>query len=780
MTDEEKSKREIISRYLNQLRKVLSQDEKIAAYKSLIDSAIKHAFDDLTLFFKGVLSFLENNHKNAIELFHQAIAVNGKLAYPWHGLGNVYLDQEDYEKAKEAFLKAIALDDNFASPWNGLGVVYREQKDYEKAKEAFLKAIALDNKYALPWNGLGKVYRRQKNYEKAKEAFLKAIALDDKYSNSWYDLGTIYCDQKDFEKAEEAFLRTIALDDKFAYPWNGLGIVYRSRKDYGKAKEAFLKAISLEDKAEYPWNGLGNVYLDQEDYEKAKEAFLKAIALDDNFASPWNGLGVVYREQKDYEKAKEAFLKAIALFKIVGDSYWGSIAENSLNQVIEKIKTEISVENVRKNSYERDPLALLLSKTEQFEGEVFNNQKAFQKFVVDSAVEQENQVYLKVLRRWNSYTPIVADNYNVGKGGGYFLKFRGKGIVIDPGFNFIDNFKGAGYCFDEIDIILISHAHNDHTSDLESILTLLNTCNKRRKGLDHFSSDDTVRADIAKSRGIDISKVTDEDIEKEFSSGSSRRKTLDLYITKSVDKKFGGMLNLYSKADYSCHIVEKGDEKTLLGGMLKVKIIYANHNDIISDRDSVGFVFDFDDTILIYTGDTGWCGEIEAQYQSIFKEYDGKHIVLLAHLGGFKEYENKYLSPDEKGKCFYINHLGRLGLGKLVSILKPQLCFISEFGEELRKHREELVEIYHSIFTQTFFLPADIGLEYHIMERKVRAITEIDLEKYTCKFGLVDPKQVKTCLLRKDYSLHYFYKKAAFKEGDLAQVLIDGFYRSFE
>jgi metal-dependent hydrolase (beta-lactamase superfamily II) len=558
----------------------------------------------------------------------------------------------------------------------------------------------------------------------------------------------------------------------------GLGIVYRYQQNYEKAKELFLKAIELNEKWAYPWSNLGIVYLDQKDYEKAKELFLKAKELDEKWAYAWYGLGNVYRGQKDYEKAKEAFLKAIELFKTGGDSYLASIAENVLNKLIEKIKAEIAVEDVRKKSHDRDPLHLLLSKTEQFEDEVFSNQKKFQDFVVDRAIGQEEQIYLKVLRRWNSYTPIIADNYYVGRGGGYFLKFRGRGIVIDPGFNFIDNFKGAGHCFDEIDVVLISHAHNDHTSDLESILTLLNNCNKRRKGLDDFSSEDTVRADIAGSLGIDIRSVTEEDIEKEFISGSSRRKTLDLYITKSVEKKFGGMLNLYSNADYSYHVVESGDVKTLFDEMLRVNIITAKHNDIISDRDSVGIVFEFDKTILIYTGDTGWDSSIETQYKRIRKKYDDKYVVLLAHLGGFKEYENKYLNPDEKGKCFYINHLGRLGLGRLLSVLRPQLCFISEFGEELRKHREEIADIYNEIFQKTLLLPADIGLEYHIMERKVRAITEINLEKYTYGVGLVDPEQVKTCLLRRDYSLHYFDSGATFKESDLMQVLLEEFDRS--
>ena len=96
--------------------------------------------------------------------------------------------------------------------------------------------------------------------------------------------------------------------------------------------------------------------------------------------------------------------------------------------------------------------------------------------------------FFVVLRKWNSYTPSLpisgtkveaVSQYSIG--GGYFLYgpsngaeiHRGYGLVIDPGYNFIHNFGLAGFCLDDIDGILITHAHNDHTNDFESLLVLL-------------------------------------------------------------------------------------------------------------------------------------------------------------------------------------------------------------------------------------------------------------------------------------------------------------------
>ncbi len=95
--------------------------------------------------------------------------------------------------------------------------------------------------------------------------------------------------------------------------------------------------------------------------------------------------------------------------------------------------------------------------------------------------------FLVVLRKWNSYTPSLPGQTGLkdisvhSVGGGYFLYIQapenyletGYGMVIDPGYNFIHNFGAAGFCLDDIDGILITHAHNDHTNDFESLLTLL-------------------------------------------------------------------------------------------------------------------------------------------------------------------------------------------------------------------------------------------------------------------------------------------------------------------
>ncbi|WP_275372856.1 MBL fold metallo-hydrolase [Clostridium tertium] len=160
------------------------------------------------------------------------------------------------------------------------------------------------------------------------------------------------------------------------------------------------------------------------------------------------------------------------------------------------------------------------------------------------------------------------------------MKINGKGIVIDPGFNFIENFKGLNHYFDEIDIVLISHAHNDHTADIESILTLLHKYNENIKSSDNSEDTYTVEYDLVQKHGDTKwagfdrekkKKLIDEEFER-----STKRKIIDIFITASTFKKYVGMFELKKSINYNLHIIEAGYEKSFVDDKFLIKAIKAN------------------------------------------------------------------------------------------------------------------------------------------------------------------------------------------------------------
>jgi ribonuclease BN (tRNA processing enzyme) len=373
---------------------------------------------------------------------------------------------------------------------------------------------------------------------------------------------------------------------------------------------------------------------------------------------------------------------------------------------------------------------------------------------------------LHVLQHWNSYTPIIPEpsyaidmmqsgfvptsgldtRFDTSRGGGYFIDTGTVGIAIDPGFDFIKNLKERGFHFSDIDYVLISHAHNDHTTDLESLLTLLNRYNKDIMG-DQYSSEfsNTVYSHLL-SRFYKKSKADFKQLCERFFA--ARQKKLHLLMTLSTFKKFSTILDLYENSNsYKVIPIGRDTDEIHFDSPYSTRVyaepvrltattVRAKHDDLLSDAESVGFAFEFDDCCLLYTGDTGFNEMINNEYSNLmenaFRAYHNnkentetgnkRQLVLLAHIGGFK--------PDERNdslyrpyKPYYDNHLGRLGLTHMVSVVKPSLCLVSEFGDEFRGRREldgtvyspriELCKLFEEVFRDKHkripFVPVDYG-----------------------------------------------------------------------
>ena len=235
-----------------------------------------------------------------------------------------------------------------------------------------------------------------------------------------------------------------------------------------------------------------------------------------------------------------------------------------------------------------------------------------------------------VLRRWQSFNPkIPRPGYKQVLGGGYFLHWQGKGIVIDPGYNFIQNFYNEGFSMDDIDAVLITHSHTDHDDELSTILTLMFECNEHRK------------------KTVQVEKYKDKKIDLFLNEGSYRKYSTWLHATDSIIKK------IYMLQNNAWHMdTKKTKERPKSSNSvidlindysMTLEVVPAWHNEIIGKHMAIGVKFYLYECegerqknkpfILGITGDT---------YNYTFN--DGTGIaeqysdcqMLVAHLGDVK------------------------------------------------------------------------------------------------------------------------------------------------
>jgi glyoxylase-like metal-dependent hydrolase (beta-lactamase superfamily II) len=298
-----------------------------------------------------------------------------------------------------------------------------------------------------------------------------------------------------------------------------------------------------------------------------------------------------------------------------------------------------------------------------------------------------------VLRRWASYTPLMATDNEHSLGGGYVLVWKGKVVVIDPGSHFVRNFRELGFNINDIHAIVVTHAHVDHVHDLEALLTLVFEINQN--------------------------------------DGARRPyKQVQLYLSLGVLKKLGGWIDLLHRKEAkkktplkSINVLDpemnQGQAVKIQGTLIKVRPMPAVHNEIIAFKYSTGLIFQlFEDTTskkpvrtIGITSDTGWQKKIESHYQSC--------DLLVLHLGGLYKCEFK---PDQK---HYDNHLGVRGCCELLFNLDYRLALISEWGEELKGYRRELLEtIARRLPHEKSMLCADIGTVVDLARETLSMVCE--------------------------------------------------------
>jgi ribonuclease BN (tRNA processing enzyme) len=300
---------------------------------------------------------------------------------------------------------------------------------------------------------------------------------------------------------------------------------------------------------------------------------------------------------------------------------------------------------------------------------------------------------LEVLRRWNSHSPMV----NFQFGGAYFLRWNGRGILIDPGCTFLEVFRQkhgqfvAGnfvtsveaHCMDDIDLIIATHDHADHCEDLAMLLILLRAYNewkKDREGKRYRPH----KIDLILSHGVYFRSHT---------------------ILEHPDNR--RLLNI-CKVLPTRRVSHKLDRHRIRAKyMLDVDCIKTRHREIMGDHTGFGLRLTLHGADGPFTmcdsGDTGFTEELPGQYE-------GADLLIL-HVGTLEE-----LPREKHGRN---EHLCFQGVVNVLNGLKkpPGLVLLGEWGEEFRipEARKRFTEAVRRHTGDRFpILPADLGMRIRL------------------------------------------------------------------
>ena len=340
---------------------------------------------------------------------------------------------------------------------------------------------------------------------------------------------------------------------------------------------------------------------------------------------------------------------------------------------------------------------------------------------------------LLMLKAFSSSMPILlnyADGDGRYSGGGFFIRWNGKGIAVDPGYRFVENLHDAGYTVLDVDIVIITHEHIDHSNDIRLLDDLHFNASVSNK--DHEYNWDPNRFSISRDE-IPFHKiswymdaVTCEEV-LVFSKKKSGFSPLcnNLYCinvnadeTERLKKNFAGYIDVITEPAIR---IEKD---------IVLKIFPTRHEQIESGgrREFLHHTFgcviecsskDLESRYIGYTSDTSVKEkDVYGDMKSAFQ----KCQIIIANISGI--YEDDLLLQNAKAR-----HLGYYGCYKIVKdLLKTEKAglkyyLLSEFSNQVsdirydisRYLQEELEKIADSVSCSgPLVLPAEIGLTINL------------------------------------------------------------------
>lgn len=346
-------------------------------------------------------------------------------------------------------------------------------------------------------------------------------------------------------------------------------------------------------------------------------------------------------------------------------------------------------------------------------------------------------------RHWNSSTPIVPQTSlellpharlaGYGFGGGYFLVANGVGIVVDPGFGFVNLLYTAyGYTVCDIDAIFVTHDHPDHWADLPTILALKYTAATKYRGK-------TPSREPFVYVNRTLAPLRDFLAPSGLPGGTIARGQAVPLPTQQGDE---AVIVTGVKAFHSERLVPTRNSPDAIG--LHVRIVGADcerpglRNVAIASDTQFPSPRKNEDTIPEFTQQDE--EDFLAEYESgcpgmsdeTCKRGDRRIDVLAFHIGSvepqiadmMKGKTGKEAAKELRENVFYKGyHLGFAGCLRMLDAVfrsdeSLKVAILTEFGEELRGHRVDLARALQSLTNanptsgaeNVTVVPADIGM----------------------------------------------------------------------
>ena len=274
-------------------------------------------------------------HYEAAEAYQRAgnlIAAEGEyvaiLTGAYHGLGTIYIAQENYKEAVGSLEMAAVCRPDSTEVLVDLSISYFYIGQYPKAIEPLNKALVLTPQSPAAHHMLGKTYFMIGEFEKAEHELAAAQKLSPGDYDIAYTLGLAYLRQHKFAQAKQLYDHMIVQLGNRAPLGVLIGRAYRETGFLAEAIEEFKKAVAIDTHFPRVHYHLGLTYLLKDGAARLgdaeREFKLELANHPDEFFGNYY-LGIVYATEAKWTEAINLLEKASRIQPNNPDPYFSKL-----------------------------------------------------------------------------------------------------------------------------------------------------------------------------------------------------------------------------------------------------------------------------------------------------------------------------------------------------------------------------------------------------------------------------------------------------------------------
>ncbi len=284
-------------------------------------------------------------------------------------------------------------------------------------------------------------------------------------------------------------------------------------------------------------------------------------------------------------------------------------------------------------------------------------------FIPERTVERGRAATLECYRTWDdgAFFSAARSELPYIRGGGYFVWMGGRGVVVNPGKNFVARFAQGGRRLADVDAVIV--------------------------------------ADVAWGQGADLEPLIDSF--KRFNrAGGEAAKKLDILVSGPVQKKNDSWLSALEPSLFDVTILYPGHEYNFGGATLNVLEVAGDEN-----GNTLGLVLSAGNVSIAYLGEVAG-----RDLNALVAEYrPARDRVLLVHVG------DVYVEEDTSSRRAARRH-GIEAVGRLLSEVRPSLALL---GSMMNVADPVALSEAVAEATDVRCLPVDVGLTVQLETSEV-------------------------------------------------------------